>query len=162
MLEKPSRARLAARILFPLAALGVVCFIWGNSLAPAEASGNLSGQVTAVINQQLQRISPRLWVTEHLVRKSAHFTEHGVLGALLWAGLAAWARRPWPYLGWALFAGLAVPVTDEFLQQFSPGRSAAVADVALDFLGLLAGMAAGILFWAAARRLGRRWKERRR
>lgn len=159
-MEKTTRARWAARLLFSLAAVGVVCFIWGNSLAPAEASGNLSGQVTAVVNQQLQRISPRLWVTEHLVRKSAHFTEHCALGALLLASLAAWCGRVRPYLGWALFAGLFVPVADEFLQQFSPGRAASVADVALDFLGVLCGLALAAVLRALGRLFVKRWKER--
>lgn len=79
-----------------------------------------------------------------LVRKCAHFSEYAVLGVLGWnlfGRLRALgeARRPW---GALLVA--AVPVLDETLQLFVPGRSGSPVDVCID----LAGVATGALLTA--------------
>jgi VanZ family protein len=78
-----------------------------------------------------------LWDT--ILRKGAHVTEYGVLGALLLRALGREAP--------ALAAGIAYAATDELHQHFVRGRHAAPVDVAIDAIGV----AAGILLWLRVR-----------
>ena len=81
-----------------------------------------------------------------VLRKLAHLTEYAVLGALL----ARATRRPWL----ALALGALYAVSDEVHQHFVEGRHGAPLDVAIDAVGV----AAGILVWG---RLTPWWEARR-
>ena len=82
---------------------------------------------------------PSGWVTNYLVRKTAHFTEYAVLGVLVSNALGpAWARNPRAYLLVAAVLAL-VPSIDETIQLFVPGRSGQVTDVLLDCCGAATG-----------------------
>lgn len=112
-------------------------FIWGNSLQSAEVSGAASGAVTGFFRQWVP------WLTDHIIRKTAHFIEYAVLGGLLSLVLAAFGegkRRRFPL---ALYIGLVVPLLDETIQLFVPGRSGKITDVLLDHAGVLTGLAVG-------------------
>jgi VanZ family protein len=78
-----------------------------------------------------------LWDT--ILRKAAHVTEYSVLGALLLRALGREAP--------ALAAGIAYAATDELHQHFVRGRHAAPVDVAIDAIGV----AAGMLLWLRVR-----------
>jgi VanZ family protein len=80
-----------------------------------------------------------LGVWDTILRKCAHVTEYAVLGALLLRAL----EREAP----ALAAGIAYAATDEFHQHFVRGRHGAPVDVAIDAIGV----AAGMLIWLKAR-----------
>ena len=101
-------------------------FIWGNSLLDREYSSEESGLAVRI----LEKIFGEGKVSEHAVRKIAHFTEFAVLGAEL---MGLFCRYPLSVTH-GLFAALA----DESIQLFS-GRSAEVKDVLLDFSGVLFG-----------------------
>ena len=80
-------------------------------------------------------------MTDHFLRKLAHFSEFFLLGGLV-GGAFALLRRPailWPLLCCALIAA-----TDETLQLFFDGRSGEVKDVLLDTLGSLCAL---LLLW---------------
>ena len=126
-----------------------VAFIWGHSLVQGPQSSAESGLVVEL----LRPVFDALGVADAdlitlIVRKAGHFLEYAVLGVLA-RGLLASLRserdvRPLP-------AGLLValvPVADECIQLFVPGRSGQPTDVLID----LAGMVAGALL---ARLLGR-------
>lgn len=74
-----------------------------------------------------------------LLRKLAHAGEYAVLGALL---LRA-TQRP----GVAFALGTLYAVSDEIHQSFVPGRAGSPVDVALDTLGV----AAGLVLWEVVR-----------
>ena len=78
-----------------------------------------------------------LWDT--ILRKAAHVSEYGVLDALLLRAL----EREAP----ALAAGIAYAASDELHQHFVRGRHAAPVDVAIDAIGV----AAGMLLWLRVR-----------
>jgi VanZ family protein len=78
-----------------------------------------------------------LWDT--ILRKAAHVTEYGVLGALLLRALGREAP--------ALAGGIAYAATDELHQHFVRGRHGAPVDVAIDAIGV----AAGMLVWLRVR-----------
>ena len=121
------------RLFLHLLLIVTVCFIWSNSMVGKEGSASLSRTVTAWLN------GIGIPVTEHFVRKSAHFCEFGLLGCELM--LLFWLRSGVRFqnLCNAAFAALLSAVTDETIQIFS-GRGSQVQDVVLDFSGALTGI----------------------
>ncbi|MFN2468740.1 MAG: VanZ family protein [Gaiellaceae bacterium] len=69
---------------------------------------------------------------DFVLRKLAHAAEYAILGALLLRALGS--ELP------ALAAAVAYAVTDEVHQSFVEGRRGAPLDVAIDGLGVLAGL----------------------
>lgn len=68
--------RRASRILTVCAGAWLLV-IWGHSCLPAAQSGAESGALLVVVQDLLP------WMTDHVLRKCAHFAEYAVLGALL-------------------------------------------------------------------------------
>ena len=77
-----------------------------------------------------------------VLRKLAHAAEYAVLGALLVRALGG----PWV----AVALGVAYAISDEIHQSFVPGRAGSPLDVALDAVGVAAGVAAW-LWWERRR-----------
>ena len=127
--NRKAQLRLFLRLLL-LVTLGV---IWGNSLLGKEESASLSGGVTAWLN------SIGIPVTDHFVRKTAHFCEFGLLGSELM--MLFWLRGGVSLQSGcnAAFGALLSAVTDETIQIYS-GRGSQVQDVVLDFSGALTGI----------------------
>ena len=113
-------------------------FIWTNSVLSQESSGQMSGELTSLIKDMLglrERVSDEF--LHHIIRKTAHFTEFFILGALytmIRACLPVKMRSA--LLIFPAFATLATAVTDEFIQSFT-NRGSSVSDVVLDFCGAL-------------------------
>ena len=99
-------------------------FIWGNSLLPAEVSGQISGSLKAFLDGLFSpgEAAPS---GDGLLRKCAHFAEFGALGLLLgWLfGMLGKKRLP------AFALGVAAACIDETIQIFVPGRSPGIRDV---------------------------------
>ena len=121
------------RLFLRLALVVTLCVIWGNSLLGREDSAALSGGLTAWLR------SIGLPVSDHFVRKTAHFCEFGLLGCEL--TLLFWLKSGLSFqnLCNSAFAALLTAVTDETIQIFS-GRGPQVQDVVLDFAGALTGI----------------------
>ncbi len=128
-------------------------FIWGHSLVPAVNSSQESGAVLAVLEGVFRRLGLPGVLNDHLVRKAAHFTEYLILGVLGTSALWGWAGRR----GLILLptVSLLVPLMDETIQLFVPGRSGEIADVWLDILGFGVGVCLAGL-WRAFFRLVRK------
>lgn len=118
-----------------------LCFIWGNSLLSRSESAAISQGLTAWLR------SIGIPVTDHFVRKLAHFFEFGLLGCEL--TLLFWLRyglRLRELCLSALAAFLAASI-DETIQIFS-SRGAQIKDVLLDFTGALTGILfTALLIW---------------
>jgi VanZ family protein len=121
------------RLFLTLLLIATVCFIWSNSMVSREGSASLSRRITAWLN------GIGIPVTDHFVRKSAHFCEFGLLGSELM--LLFWLRNGLHFQSCcnAAFCALLSAVTDETIQIFS-GRGSQVQDVVLDFAGALTGI----------------------
>lgn len=124
-----------------LAALLMVCVIWGNSLVPGTGSGSLSLAVMDAIHGFLRGLGlPYAWVTNFVVRKCAHFTEYMVLGIIATHAFdIKGSHRLATVLATAVFL-VAVPSIDETIQLFVPGRSGMVTDVLIDCSGAFTGV----------------------
>ena len=79
----------------------------------------------------------RFEVLHSAIRKAAHLTEYGILGALLLRAFRAESGRKWD-IRWALAAvaiSAAVAGLDEWHQLFVPSRTASPMDVLIDTIG---------------------------
>ena len=85
------------------------------------------------------------------IRKGAHFTEYAILGVIEVGVSHAWCsgRRARRML---LALWLAVPLIDETIQRFVPGRAGMARDVLIDLSGGLLGIALACLFFHVHKR----------
>jgi VanZ family protein len=129
------RSLLPKKRLFVVAII-ILAIIWGNSLLPAEVSGEISNWLAKI----LARIPgvTEIGAEEGLLRKLAHVLEFAALGVIL-ALLRARLKKPWSLL---LLAGVTVALIDETLQLFSPGRAGMVVDIWIDMGGFCLGILA--------------------
>lgn len=167
MRNKSSRRFLTLLTWVLVAALVVtVCFIFSNSMKTANVSSGASGRVLLFLQKVLRHMGePGLAarLTDHMVRKAAHFCEYALEGfflLLVTGALAGRCRRLLPYLSWPALLGVLTALTDETIQLFFDGRGSQVTDVWIDFAGVVTGMGIGIVcltLWRAA--FGRRGRE---
>ena len=133
--------------------VAMIALIWGNSLVPGEGSSSLSTAVVELVRSALDAVAlPSSWVTNFLVRKTAHFTEYAILGVLTSQALdpdgSSFRAR-----GLLIAAVLVlVPSLDETIQLSVAGRSGQVTDVLLDCCGAAFGVALRCLVLRAAHR----------
>lgn len=144
------RMRGILTVLTALLLAATLAFIWGNSLESVKVSGTKSGTVLHLIAPVLEPVVGAGNVTDHLVRKIAHFTEFGALGCELAVLAVLRGRVRLQSVVNCLSAGLAAAVTDESLQLLS-GRGAQVSDVLLDLCGVVAGIAFLLLIYRVSR-----------
>ena len=137
------REKLADALL-----LATVLFIWGHSLMPGSVSGEESSRVLRLLQPFLELFLGKGKVTEHLVRKLAHFSEYAVLGAVL--GFREHTVKG-KKTGFAELCAKALFVCflDETIQLFVPDRAGMVQDMWID----LSGAAFGMLMFLALRRI---------
>ena len=118
---RPGRGRLAALLVPPLLAMGVVFFLSAQTSDPVD----------------------RAW-WDVLLRKGAHVTEYAVLTALWWRALRGLGLR-FPVAA-AMAISLGYAATDEFHQTFVDGRTGTPVDVLIDSAGIaIAAMAIAVL-----------------
>lgn len=110
-----------------------MAIIFYFSSRPANQSAGQSSVVTLF----LQRLFHTEAITEHMVRKFAHFTEFAGLGFLINTALYYSIGKQKLPLGTAI--GSAYAGTDEIHQIFVDGRSCQFTDWALDTAGIVTG-----------------------
>ncbi len=130
---------LAAKVVFTLFLLSTLVFIFYQSSRVGAVSSSLSLPITSYINEILLRAGLDIQLSETTVRKLGHVAEYTMLGFWLVLTLRAYTGRILAFASWPLLLGLGFAVSDEFLQQFIPGRVGSVTDVVIDFCGILFG-----------------------
>lgn len=120
--------------------------IFANSLDPADVSSLKSGAVLQFLNSLL--FSGHAVLTDHIVRKLAHFTEYAIAGILGWQAFSHLVKSKRQCLIDNAFAGLLTAFCDETIQLFVPGRSGQVSDMWIDFSGYLTGTLCVLLILA--------------
>lgn len=131
--HKKRRYLVICILLFFLTA----AFIFSNSLLSVPQSRAISKIVQDKITPFLELFVGTGNVTNHLVRKIAHFVEFSVLGFEL-----SILFRRYPVL--PFLVGLLISAGDETIQIFS-NRGAQVRDVWLDFIGVCFGILVGFI-----------------
>lgn len=125
--------------IITLLLIGMLLFIWKNSVESQAVSAARSGMVREWLEPFLEHFVGKGNVTDHLVRKLAHFAEYALYGALLGAWLLAARRWKWRNVLYCLLIGLCTAGIDETIQIFT-GRGPMVRDVLLDFSGVCCGV----------------------
>lgn len=134
-MRKP-HSRTIRRLQWALLAL-MLAFIWGHSCMPISESAAESGRVTRWLAPLLEIVVGKGNVTDHLVRKLAHFTEFAALGAQL---LLLRRERSRIASVRSIELGFLAAFLDESIQLLS-SRGAQIADVWLDTAGVVFGVA---------------------
>lgn len=137
--NKTSPWLIAFRVIFTIGVLACIAFIFSNSLESGVISSARSQAVMRYMNAVLDRIGLGP-VSEHSVRKLAHFAEYCLEGLLLTLCLRVYTARFVRHISWPLLGGLLTAVTDETIQKYVSGRSSQLTDVWIDFAGIVAGL----------------------
>ena len=146
--QRTSPWLIAWRVIFTLALIGCIVFIFSNSLQIADVSEGASGRVLGILQGILRHLglpgaADRL--TMHIVRKLAHFCEYLLEGFLLMLCLRVYTRHFFKHVSWPMLGGLLTALTDETIQLFVPGRSGQVTDIWIDFSGVMTGLLVGLI-----------------
>ena len=140
----------AGRVIFTLALIGCIAFIFSNSMKIASVSTVSSSRVLTLLQAALRRLGhPALAqrLTDHIVRKLAHFCEYMLEGFLLMLCMRVYTRQYIWHISVPMLGGVLTALTDETIQIFVAGRSGQISDVWLDMSGAAVGMAitAGVM-----------------
>lgn len=152
--QRTSPWLIAWRVIFTVALIGCIVFIFSNSLQIADVSEGASGRVLGILQGILRHLglpgaADRL--TMHIVRKLAHFCEYLLEGFLLMLCLRVYTRHFFKHVSWPILGGLLTALTDETIQLFVPGRSGQVTDIWIDFSGVMTGLLVGLILLGLVR-----------
>ena len=152
--ERTSLWVIAGRVVFTVALIACIWFIFSNSMAVATVSSGSSGRVLAWMRIILRRLGqPGLaeHLTMHIVRKLAHFCEYMLEGFLLMLCMRVYTRQYIWHISVPMLGGVLTALTDETIQLFVPGRSGQVTDIWIDFSGVMTGLLVGLILLGLVR-----------
>lgn len=149
---KTSPWLIAFRVIFTIALAACIMFIFSNSLEAAALSSARSQAIMARINAILGRVNLGP-LSEHTVRKLAHFAEFTLEGFWLMLCLRVYTARFVRHISWPLLGGMTTALIDETIQRFIPGRSSQVTDVWIDMAGVVCGALVALILLLIVRAL---------
>ena len=107
--ERTSLWVIAGRVVFTVALIACIWFIFSNSMAVATVSSGSSGRVLAWMRIILRRLGqPGLaeHLTMRIVRKLAHFCEYTLEGFLLMLCMRVYSRHPLRHITVPMLGGV--------------------------------------------------------
>lgn len=134
-MDSKKRVRVIIHILLVIA---VMAFIFSHSLANRAQSSEESMGVFEFLMKLLGTVGLGDGLTEHIVRKMAHFSEFAALGFFAAIVMQDIRIVRLPYVLNVFLFGILCAMTDETIQMFND-RSARVTDVWIDFCGSVCG-----------------------
>lgn len=137
--QKTSPWRIAFRVIFTIALIACIAFIFRNSLQPGALSSARSQAVMRFLNELLDKVGLGP-LSEHTVRKMAHFAEFMLEGFLLMLCLRVYTAHFVRHVSWPLLGGMSTALMDETIQRYISGRSSQVTDVWIDMAGVVCGL----------------------
>ncbi len=151
MFEKRASKRFTV-LFFILSAL-MMLLIWSQSCLPADLSAEESAGVMYLLSRFFSLFGWGEVLTQHTLRKIAHYSEFAVLGGLLTSCAYSFDRlKPCRFAVPVLFTGLLTAFIDETIQLFVKGRAGMIADVWIDFGGMTSGALVMLAFYTVYRR----------
>ena len=151
--QKTSPWLIAFRLIFTIALIACVVFIFRNSLQAGDLSSARSQSVMQMLNELLGRVGLGP-LSQHTVRKLAHFAEFTLEGFLLMLCLRVYTRHFVRHVSWPLLGGMTTALMDETIQRFIPGRSSQVTDVWIDMAGVVCGLFVALVLLLIVRAIG--------
>ena len=142
--EKTSPLLIVFRVLFTAALIGCILFIFHNSLETGAESSARSQAVMQMVNSFHAKLhlGP---LSEHLIRKLAHFSEFALEGFLLMLCIRVYTRHFVRHMSWPLLGGMTTALMDETIQLRSVSRTSSVVDVWIDMSGVVAGLLVALI-----------------
>ena len=151
------RATARFRVIVFILTAAAIVFAFVHSAMPDDLSSKESEGVFAFLCGILRFFGAGENLTEHIVRKLAHFSEYTAIGMFLTSCAYSFDRfKPYRYLAYVLFAGLGTAFVDETIQLLSEGRAGMIIDMWIDFSGVCLGTAVMLLFYFAYQRIRRK------
>lgn len=139
---KNNSCSLRFKIAVFLITTAIIAFAFIHSSMPSEQSAEESGNVLGVLQYLFGFLGLDDGLSDHIVRKAAHFIEYTALGVMfVFCAYSFNRNRPYKFLPLIAGSGLFTAVIDETIQLNVPGRAGMITDVWLDFLGVLTGAA---------------------
>ena len=137
--ERTSPWLILFRVVFTAALIACIMFIFRNSLENGAQSSARSQAVMQLVNSALAKVhlGP---LSEHLIRKLAHFSEFALEGFLLMLCIRVYTKHFVRHMSWPLLGGMTTALMDETIQLHSPNRTSSVVDVWIDMSGVVAGL----------------------
>lgn len=141
------QTKLRYPIITFIPVLLVAVMIFGFSSQNADESESLSRTIAYMIIDRVDTSSMNENEFEefeqhviHIVRKTAHFLEYTAFGFFLALHLSTFIKK----FSWLIAAAISLfyAMSDEFHQLFVENRTMQFADVCIDFLGAVTGVAA--------------------
>ena len=130
-MDSKKRVRVIVHVLLVIA---VMAFIFSHSMANRAQSTSESMGVFEFLMKLLGTVGLGDGLTEHIVRKMAHFSEFAALGFFAAIVMRDIRIVRLPYVLNVFLFGILCAMTDETIQLFND-RSARVTDVWIDFCG---------------------------
>ena len=136
-------------IIFTLLSVIWIGFIWSRSMQNGIDSGEASGRVYEFVNKIAELLGSEKHISEHFVRKAAHFLEYTILALLICIDIFGFSRlrydvfhiSSFKVFPLSLIVAVLVALTDEFvIQANTEGRGPSIVDVGIDTLGAITGM----------------------
>ena len=137
--QKTNPRLIAFRVIFTIALIACIVFIFRNSLQEGYFSSERSQAVMRALNHLLDKVNLGP-LSEHTVRKLAHFAEFTLEGFLLMLCLRVYTSHFVRHVSWPLLGGMTTALMDETIQKFIPGRTSQVTDVWIDMGGVVFGL----------------------
>lgn len=137
--QKTSPWLIAFRVIFTFALIACIAFIFRNSLETGAQSSVRSQELMALFNKLLGKVHLGL-LSEHTIRKLAHFAEFTMEGFLLMLCLRVYTAHFVRHMSWPLLGGMTTALMDETIQRFIPNRTSSVTDVWIDMAGVVCGL----------------------
>ena len=137
--QKTSPWLLAFRVIFTIALFACIVYIFRNSLQTGAESSLRSQAVMHAVNETLDKVNMGP-LSEHTIRKLAHFLEFTMEGFLLMLCLRVYTAHFVRHMSWPLLGGMTTALMDETIQLHSPNRTSSVVDVWIDMSGVVAGL----------------------
>ena len=122
--ERTSPWLILFRVVFTAALIACIMFIFRNSLENGAQSAKV-------------HLGP---LSEHLIRKLAHFSEFALEGFLLMLCIRVYTKHFVRHMSWPLLGGMTTALMDETIQLHSPNRTSSVGDAWIDMSGVVAGL----------------------
>lgn len=150
--SKTSPWLVAFRVIFTAALVACILFIFHNSMETGTESSARSQAVMAAVNAALAKLhlGP---LSEHLIRKLAHFSEFALEGFLLMLCIRVYTKHFVRHMSWPLLGGMSTALMDETIQLHSANRTSSVVDVWIDMSGVVAGLFAALVILLLVRGL---------
>jgi len=138
----PDRRHDRLRAWLPVIAWAALISIFSSALFSGEHTG---GVILPLLQAMFPTARPEHLLAVHMgIRKAAHVTEYLILALLLVRALRSEGLRGGALVATAVLLGIAYAALDETHQAFVPSRTASPGDVAVDAIGVLAGVALAV------------------